>query len=65
MSIKIDLSQIVNGGTPQDNFTSQLLLLIMKADLANKAKIARGFPNAVTAVEHWFDTEEILDLPQD
>lgn len=65
MSIKIDLNIIVNGSNNQTNFTTQLLKLIFKADMINMAKIARGFPNAVQAVQHYKDTSEILDLPTD
>lgn len=65
MSIKLDLDRIVNGSNNQTNFTSQLLRLIFKADLTNRAKLARGFPNAVHAVEHYIDTGEILNLDQD
>lgn len=65
MTIKYDLDRIVNGNDNQTNFTTQLLKLIFKADLMNKAKLARGFPNAVRTVEHYKDTGEILDLEQD
>ena len=65
MSIKVDLHFIVNGPNNQNNFTTQLLKLIFKADLNNQVKLARGFPNAVHAVKHWQDTGEILDLAQD
>ena len=65
MSIRIDLDRIVNGSDKQTNFTTRLLKLIFTADLVNKAKLARGFPNAVHAVEHYKDTGEILDLEQD
>jgi len=65
MSIKIDLDCIVNGSDNQTNFTTLLLRLIFKANPSNKAKLARGFPNAVHAVDHWHTTGEILDLNQD
>lgn len=65
MSIKIDLNCIVNGGTNQTNFTTQLLRLILRSDGANRYKISVMFPNAVETVLHWRETGEILDLPQD
>ncbi len=65
MSIKIDLDRIVNSGDSQTNFTTQLLKLIMKADLHNKELLRKGFPNAVKTIEEYQDSGSILDLEQD
>ena len=65
MSTKIDLHFIVNGPDKQTNFTTQLIKLIFKADVTNKAKLAQGFPNAVRTVDYYMNTGEILDLDQD
>ena len=47
---KIEIPHWRNGGT---NFTSQLLLLIQKADPANRHKIALAFPDEVQAFKEW------------
>ncbi len=65
MSIRIDLEDIVNGGDKYDNFTSQLLRLIMEADGINKVKLGHEFPNAVAAVVLFQETGQIRDFPQD
>lgn len=36
-----------------DWFTAKLLRLIAKADLANRERIRRGFPEEVRAFEEW------------
>ena len=65
MSIKIDLDEIVNGKDRQTNFTTQLLKLILKADVRNTELLRVSYPNAVMTVRQWQATGEILDLEQD
>lgn len=65
MSLKIDMEILFNGRGNQDNFTTQLIKLILKADGNNRNKLALGFPNAVTTVNHYVQTGKILDLPED
>ncbi len=36
-----------------DWFTAQLLRLIFKADPANRARLAKGFPDEVAIIEFW------------
>jgi hypothetical protein len=40
-------------GGSWDSFTGQLLLLIQKADVGNRARLACAFPREVVAVEVW------------
>ncbi|MDD5701383.1 MAG: hypothetical protein PHU23_04955 [Dehalococcoidales bacterium] len=65
MSYKVDLENITVYKNDATNFGSQLLRLVMKADLANKARLREAFPNAVKTVEVWHQTGEIPDLPYD
>lgn len=65
MSMAYDLNQIVNGHDKQTNFTTRLLKLLLKVDEANKEKLRLGFPNAVSTIEHWRSTGDILDLEYD
>ena len=65
MSLKIDMEILFNGGDHQTNFTTQLIKLIIKGDMKNRAKLAKGFPNAVKTVQHYECTGEILDLESD
>jgi hypothetical protein len=65
MSLQVDLHFIVNGPDSQTNFGTQLLKLIMKADESNRAKLAKGFPNAVETVREWKATGVIPDLERD
>jgi hypothetical protein len=37
------------------NFTAELLRLISKADMNNREKLRRGFPEVVEAYEKWFN----------
>jgi len=65
MSLMIDMEIMLNGSDNQTNFTTQLLRLIFKADVLNKAKLRKGFPHAVETVVYYQQTGDILDLPQD
>jgi len=65
MSLKIDLDNIVNGRNDATNFSSQLMRVVLKADIVNKGKLHSVYPNLVRTIQHWRDTEEILDLPYD
>lgn len=49
--LRIDLKNAFEPGNPADNFTVLLLRLIAKSDSTNRAKLARGYPEAVKAVE--------------
>ena len=63
MSYKVDLENITVYKDDATNFGSQLLRLVMKADLDNLARLRQSFPNAVKTVEQWRETGEIPDLP--
>lgn len=65
MSYKIDLDKIVNGKNDATNFSAQLMRIVLKADVANKAKLHSVYPNLVRTVQQFQDTGEILDLPGD
>lgn len=67
MTLKTDLYDIVNGANKATNFSSQLMRIVFKADMSNRAKLHTLYPNLVRTVQHWkdTDTEEILDLPYD
>jgi hypothetical protein len=62
MSIKIDMTIMLEGDDHQTNFGTQLLKLIFKADGFNKEKLRLGFPEAVKAVEHYQLTGEIIEV---
>jgi len=64
MSYKIDLDNIVNGKNAT-NFSAQLMRIVFKADVINKAKLHSVYPNLVRTVQQFMDTGEILDLPDD
>ena len=63
MSIKTDLENITGGKNDATNFTSQLLRLLMKSDRRHTELLRSVFPNEVKTLEHWRETEDILDLP--
>lgn len=65
MSYKIDLENITVHGNDHTNFGTELLRLVMKADLNNLARLRQAFPNAVKTVEEWRETGEIPDLLYD
>lgn len=65
MSLQFDLHDLVNGSGKQTNFSTMLLKLIFKADLRNLELLRKGFPNAVSMVEHYKKTGTILDLDYD
>lgn len=65
MSLKNDLDNIVNGKNDATNFSTQLMRIVFKADMSNKAKLYTVYPNLVTTVGRYQDTGEILDLPYD
>jgi len=65
MPYKIDLDNIVNGKNDATNFSSQLMRIVFKADVINKAKLHTVYPNLVRTVQQFQDTGEILDLSAD
>ncbi|GAI96623.1 unnamed protein product [marine sediment metagenome] len=65
MPLKIDLENIVEGKNDFTNFSAQLMRIVFKADIINKAKLSTVYPNLVRTVQHYMDTGEKLDLPYD
>lgn len=65
MPLKIDLENIVEGGNDATNFSAQLMRIVFKADMRNKAKLAHEYPNLVRTVTEYQAAGEILDLPYD
>lgn len=65
MSLEIDLDNIVNGKNDATNFSTQLMRIVFKADIINKAKLYAVYPNLVRTVEHYQEFGEKLDLPYD
>lgn len=65
MSLKIDLENIVEGKNDATNFSAQLMRIVFKADIINKAKLHTVYPNLVRTVQQYMDTGEKLDLPYD
>lgn len=65
MPLKIDLENIVEGKDDFTNFGAQLMRIVFKADMGNKAKLKTVFPNLVKTVQTYIDTGEKLDLPYD
>lgn len=52
MANVIDLHNIIEGNT-NNNFGVVLIKLIMKADIHNKERLRKGFPEAVKLVEKY------------
>lgn len=65
MSLKADLENITEEKNNATNFTAQLMRIVFKADVINKAKLHTVFPNLVRTVQAFMDTGEKLDLPYD
>ena len=65
MPLKIDLENIVEGKNDFTNFSTQLMRIVFKADVINKAKLHTVYPNLVRTVQTFMDTGEKLDLPYD
>lgn len=65
MSLKMDLENITEGKNDFTNFDTQLMRIVFKADVINKAKLHTVFPNLVRTVQAFMDTGEKLDLPYD
>ena len=61
MSLLYDMQYGVQRG--DDNFHTQLLRLMMKADSDNYARLKKAFPNTATVYEAWKKGEPIPDLP--
>ncbi len=61
MGLKYDIEHGVMGG--DNNFHTQLLRLMMKADKGNYARLKRAFPNTTAVYEAWYKGEPIPDLP--
>lgn len=64
MSLMFDLTGVL-GDNKATNFSAMLLRLAFKADPENRAKLAKGFPNAVKMVEAYKKGGVILDLDYD
>ncbi len=60
MSLQFDLNEIVNGADKQTNFSTLLLKLIFKADLQNRELLRLGFSEAVSLVEEYIKTGNIV-----
>ena len=52
---EIDIHNFINGGG-SDCFSDKLLVLIAKADVWNREKIRKGFPEAVKMFEEYYET---------
>ncbi len=65
MPLITDLENIVEGKNDATNFATQLMRIVFKADVVNKAKLHTVFPNLVRTVQTFMDTGEKLDLPYD
>ncbi len=65
MPLKLDLENITEGKNDFTNFSTQLMRIVFKADVVNKAKLHTVFPNLVRTVQTFMDTGEKLDLPYD
>lgn len=65
MPLKIDLDNIVNGKNDFTNFSTELMRIVFKADVINKAKLFSVFPNLVRTVQTFMETGDILDLEYD
>ena len=60
-----DLGNIVEGRNNATNFSTQLMRIVFKADVINKAKLHTVYPNLVRTVQQYQETGEMLDLPYD
>ena len=58
MSLKVDVQRLSDGDV--DNHAVLLLRLYAKSDPANRARLARCYPNAVEVYEAWYNGPEIL-----
>lgn len=65
MTLKIDLENIVEGKNDFTNFSTQLMRIVFKADIRNRNKLRREYPNLVNTVQTFMATGEKLDLPYD
>ena len=65
MSLEVDFRNVLNGRNDINNFNSELIRLIWRADRINRAKLKQVYPNAVKMVEHYKKTGEILELDYD
>ncbi len=65
MTLKFDFEEIVHGGDRQTNFGTMLLKLIFKADMFNREKLRKGFPNAVYMVERYLAIGIVEDIEYD
>lgn len=63
MSLKFDMEYGVFGNVT--NFSAQLLRLMQKADMSNRARLAIAFPNAYAVFTAEREGREIPDLPYD
>lgn len=65
MTLKTDLTNIVEGKNDATNFSAQLMRIVFKADFENKRKLHLVYPNLVNTVESYQTFGEKLDLPYD
>lgn len=65
MGLINDLVNIVDGKNDATNFSTQLMRVVFKADMANKEKLRQVYPNLVETVERYQQTGEKLDLSYD
>ena len=61
MSLKGDMEHGVAAGS--DNFRTQLIRLMQKADAENYARLKAAFPNTAEVYEAWHAGQPIPDLP--
>ena len=64
MSLEVDFRNVLNRND-FTNFGAQLIRLIFKADLINRAKLKQVYPNPMKMVEHYKKTGEVLELDYD
>ena len=65
MPLKIDLENIVEGKNDATNFSAQLMRVVFKADVVNKAKLYTAYPNLVRTVQSFMESGVKLDMPYD
>ena len=65
MPLIYDLKNIVEGKNDATNFATQLMRIVFKSDMANKAKLRTVYPNLVRTVTTFMETGEKLNLPYD
>ncbi|KKL66806.1 hypothetical protein LCGC14_2141310 [marine sediment metagenome] len=59
--LEIDMRNAVDISSKTTNFHVLLIRLMRKADMGNYARLKSVFPNTARVLEHWIETEEILE----